>query len=171
MSIAKRSNHFLKKPYELHFSPKKLVQINKHIWAKLLLYYNVNVDKDRKKSLSPFWELKPKYDLCQVWLKLDQWFWRRLVNPVNVFSFFHYFHWFPFTLGYYVPSLAELFTVVIGIFQVQQCSSLFRIMCDIFMLFFQCLLVRNSVFTRLCSADSCSYARYVHEHWCRVNSV
>ena len=26
-------------------------------------------------------------------------------------------NWFPFTLGYYVPSLAELFTVVLGIFK------------------------------------------------------
>ena len=26
---------------------------------------------------------------CQVWLKLTQWFWRRFLNFVNVFSLFH----------------------------------------------------------------------------------
>ena len=32
----------------------------------------------------------PKDALCQVWLKLAQWFWRRgLFNFVNVFSLFH----------------------------------------------------------------------------------
>ena len=31
----------------------------------------------------------PKYTLCQVWLKLAQWFWRRrFFNFVNVFSLF-----------------------------------------------------------------------------------
>ena len=35
-------------------------------------------------------------------------------------------NWFPFTLGYYVPSLAELFTVVYGIFKFNNAFSLFR---------------------------------------------
>ena len=34
----------------------------------------------------------PKDALCQVGLKLDQWFWRRrFLNFVNVFSLFHNF--------------------------------------------------------------------------------
>ena len=34
----------------------------------------------------------PKDALCQVWLKLAQWFWRRrFFNFVNVFSLFHYY--------------------------------------------------------------------------------
>mgnify|MGYP003688723061 CR=1 FL=1 len=34
----------------------------------------------------------PKDALCQVWLKLAQWFWRRrFVNFVNVFSLFRYY--------------------------------------------------------------------------------
>ena len=38
-----------------------------------------------KKLESP----SPKDDLCQVWLKLAQWFWRRrFYNFVNVFSLF-----------------------------------------------------------------------------------
>ena len=34
----------------------------------------------------------PKDALCQGWLKLAQWFWRRrFLNFVNVFSLFHYY--------------------------------------------------------------------------------
>ena len=41
-----------------------------------------------KKHESP----SPKDALCQVWLKLAQWFWRRgLLNVVNVFSLFRYY--------------------------------------------------------------------------------
>ena len=32
----------------------------------------------------------PKDALCQVWLRLAQWFWRRFVNFVNLFSLFRY---------------------------------------------------------------------------------
>ena len=30
----------------------------------------------------------PKDVLCQIWLKLAQWFWRRFYNFVNVYSLF-----------------------------------------------------------------------------------
>ena len=34
----------------------------------------------------------PKDALCQVWLKMAQWFWRRrFFNFINVFSLFHYY--------------------------------------------------------------------------------
>ena len=33
----------------------------------------------------------PKDALCQVWLKLAKWFWRRFLNFVNVFSLFGYY--------------------------------------------------------------------------------
>ena len=40
----------------------------------------------------------PKDALCQVWLKLAQWFWRRrFLNFVNVFSLFH--NYLPFGKG------------------------------------------------------------------------
>ena len=40
----------------------------------------------------------PKYALCQVWLKLAQWFWRRrFFNFVNVFSLFR--NYFPLEKG------------------------------------------------------------------------
>ena len=36
--------------------------------------------------------ISPKFALCQVWLKLAQWFWRgTFFNLVNVFSLFHYY--------------------------------------------------------------------------------
>jgi hypothetical protein len=39
--------------------------------------------------------LSPKNDLCQVWLKLAQWFWRRRVlnDPI---SFLHFCDYLPF---------------------------------------------------------------------------
>ena len=61
--------------------------------------YNHNVDKEGKKDIvsflktifkveSPF----PKDTLCQVWLKLAQWFLRRrFLNFVNVFSLYRYY--------------------------------------------------------------------------------
>ena len=61
----------------------------------------------------------PKDALCQVWLKLDQWFWRRrFLNFVNVFSLFRNYlpleqTWIPFTQGCFVPSLIEIGPVVL----------------------------------------------------------
>ena len=33
----------------------------------------------------------PKDALCQVWLKLAQWFWRRFFNIFNIILLFHYY--------------------------------------------------------------------------------
>ena len=65
--------------------------------------------------------------LCQVWLKLAQWFWRRrFLNIVNEFSLFRNYlplekgmalhlnkTWIPFTQGYFVQSLVEIGPVVL----------------------------------------------------------
>ena len=62
--------------------------------------------------------------LCQVWLKLAQWFWRRrfFKNFFKVFSLFRNYlplgpsfeqTWIPFTQGYFVPSLVEIGPVVL----------------------------------------------------------
>ena len=62
------------------------VQINQHIWMKLWLYHNV--EQERKKTITPIFEgvglylnklesPLPKNALCQVWLKLSQWLWKR----------------------------------------------------------------------------------------------
>ena len=62
--------------------------------------YMITLIKRRKKPLQSWWELNgsslnkikshsPKDALCQVWLKLAQWFWRRrFLNFVNVFLLF-----------------------------------------------------------------------------------
>ena len=60
--------------------------------------YNITLIKKRKKNIIYFiiiycffiWRnLNPPH-LCQVWLKLAQWFWRRrFLNFVNVFSLLH----------------------------------------------------------------------------------
>ena len=41
-----------------------------------------------KKSGAKLESLLPKDDFCQIWLKLAQWFWRRCLKFVNVFSLF-----------------------------------------------------------------------------------
>ena len=58
------------------------------------------IKRRKKTKLLSLWELNgsslnkleshsPKDALCQDWLKLVQWFWRRFLNFVNVFSLFH----------------------------------------------------------------------------------
>jgi hypothetical protein len=50
------------------------------------------------KGLSPsfvqFEHPSPKDDLCQVWLKLAKWFWRRFLN--DPISFLHFCDYLPF---------------------------------------------------------------------------
>ena len=60
----------------------------------------------------------PKDVLCQVWLKLVQWFLRRFLNFVNVFLLFHniislWKTWIPFTKECIMPSLVEIGPVVL----------------------------------------------------------
>ena len=67
----------------------------------------------------------PKDALCQVWLKLAQWFWRRFFYFVNVFLRFHNYlplkkggpfiedTRIPFTIVCFVPSLVEIGSVVL----------------------------------------------------------
>ena len=76
----------------------------------------------------------PNYDLCQVWLKLVQWFWRRrFLNFVSVFSLFP---WkgqnspfeqaqIPFNQGCFGLSLVEIGPVVLEIEEDFWISSMF----------------------------------------------
>ena len=51
-------------------------------------------------------------DLCQDWLKLAQWFWRRFLNFVNVFLLFC--NYLPLNaLHPRMPSLVEIGTMVL----------------------------------------------------------
>ena len=70
--------------------------ITKTVWAKLLLYHNV--DEKRKKPVIFFWEMivpllkflespSPQDALFQIWLTLAQWFWIFL-NLNNVFRYY-----------------------------------------------------------------------------------
>ena len=49
----------------------------------------------------------PKEELYSVWLKLAQWFWRRFLNFINVFSLFLYY--LPLRTGW-GPSFEQTFT-------------------------------------------------------------
>ena len=75
-----------------HRSSEKTVQINKHI-------YIITLIKRIKITLLTLWEFivfsfeeiespSPKDALCQDWLKLAQWLWRREFFKFNVFSLF-----------------------------------------------------------------------------------
>ena len=75
----------------------------------------------------------PKDVLCQVWLKLVQWFLRRFLNFVNVFLLFHniislWKTWIPFTKECIMPSLVEIGPVVLV-------KKIFLIFVNIFLLF------------------------------------
>jgi hypothetical protein len=72
-------------------------------------------------SLSKLESPSPKDDLCQVWIELAQWLWRRkfLNEPTPFLHFFYYLPFekgqalfeqtsIPFTQGYFVPSLIEI---------------------------------------------------------------
>ena len=49
--------------------------------------YSITLFK-RVRQLKKLQSPSPKDALCQVWLKLAQWFWRRFLNFDNVFSLF-----------------------------------------------------------------------------------
>ena len=91
------------------------------------LFYNYfPLEKGGALHLNKFESPSPKNALCQVCLKLAQWFWRiRFLKVVNLFiisqlsplweergpSFEQM--WIPFTQGYFVPSLFEIGPVVL----------------------------------------------------------
>ena len=50
------------------------------------------LEKDVALHLNKLESTLPKDALCQVWLKLAQWFWRgRFLNFINVFTLFPYY--------------------------------------------------------------------------------
>ena len=65
----------------------------------------IKIDKERKNRLSPFLKIawsffentwvhftqRDSEALCQIWLKLAQWFWRSVSKMVNVFLQFCYY--------------------------------------------------------------------------------
>ena len=56
-----------------------------------LFHYYLPLEKGGALHLNKLESPSPKDALCQVWLKLDQLFWRRrFFNFVNVFSLFHF---------------------------------------------------------------------------------
>ena len=75
------------------------LKLTQWFWRRRLLNF-VNVfslfrthlplKKGRALHFNKTQSLSPEYALCQIWLKLAQWFWRRrFLNFLNVFSLFH----------------------------------------------------------------------------------
>ena len=113
-----------------------LVKIGPVVLEKKIFFNFVNVfwlfsnylplEKGGALYLNKLESPSPKDALCQVWLKLAQWFWRRrFLNFVNVF---HYFviispckraglfiwtNWIPFIQRCFVPTLVENGQVVL----------------------------------------------------------
>ena len=95
--------------------------------------YIITLIRRKENPFSSFWELngslfeQPKGALCQVWLKLTHWFERkRFLNFDIKISLFRYYLPFekgmslhlnnliyPFTQGWFVPSLIEIGQVVL----------------------------------------------------------
>jgi hypothetical protein len=50
----------------------------------LLFYCYLPLEKGFPLRLNKLESSSPKGDLCQVWLKLAQWFWRRILNDPTV---------------------------------------------------------------------------------------
>ena len=62
----------------------------KFVTAFLLFCNNLLLEKGMALHLHQHKSLSPKDALCQVWLKLAQWFWRiRFLNYINEFLLFH----------------------------------------------------------------------------------
>ena len=92
-----------------------------------LLFCNyLPYEKDRALHLNKLESTSHKDALCQVWLKLALWFWRkRFLNFINVFSLIrnylplekgkalHLKLWIPFTQVCFVPSLDDIGPVVL----------------------------------------------------------
>ena len=58
----------------------------------IYFHYYLPLEKDRAFHLNKHNLTSLKYALCQVWLKLAQWFLReRFLNLFNVFTLFHYY--------------------------------------------------------------------------------
>ena len=89
----------------------------------LLLFHNyLPFEKGVVLHLNKLESPSPKNALCQVWMKLEQWIWRRRFFVVfNVFFTISQLSplwegrgpsveqsWIPFTQGYFVPSLVEI---------------------------------------------------------------
>ena len=68
-------------------------------WQLILLFPNyLPCGKGVVLHLNKLESNSPRNTLCQVWLKLAQWFWRKIfLNFINVFSLFR--NYFPFEKG------------------------------------------------------------------------
>ena len=99
------------------------------------------LEKGGALHLNKFESPSSKDALCQVWLKLAQWFWRRrFLNCVNVFSLFRNYlplekggvlhlnkNEFPSYQGYFEPRLVEVGSVVLEKKIFKFCKCIFAI--------------------------------------------
>ena len=85
-------------PYHPRMFVQRLIEIGSVVLEKKILKFRLCIfsiknylllEKGRALHLNKLESPSPKDALCQVWLKLAQWFWRgRFFNFVNVFSLF-----------------------------------------------------------------------------------
>ena len=75
-------NDFYQEAHGPHPFPEKQFQSNKHIFAKLCLYHNFDCENKYYLLIENWMHLickTLKDALCQVWLKLAQWFCRKMI--------------------------------------------------------------------------------------------
>jgi hypothetical protein len=69
-----------------------LLVLEKKILKKISVYFTLLLIPSLEEGQSPSFEQTsippPKDDLCQVWLKLAQWFWRRVLKDPTLFLHF-----------------------------------------------------------------------------------
>ena len=76
-------------PSLVKIGPVVLEKIFKYFCIFLLFSYYLPLEKGAALHLNKLESPPPKDDLCQVWLKLAQWFWRRrFLNDPTLFLHF-----------------------------------------------------------------------------------
>ena len=78
-------------PAEKHFQPSTKQSCTKLFYTRMLVKkcYHLLLEKDVILHLNQLESPSPKDALCQVWLKLAQWFWRRRFKMLSIY--FRYF--------------------------------------------------------------------------------
>jgi hypothetical protein len=71
-----------------------LLVLAKKIFKNFQCIFTLSLLSPLGEGLSPSFDPSPKDDLCQVWSKLAQWFWRRFLN--DPIPFLHYCDYLPF---------------------------------------------------------------------------
>jgi hypothetical protein len=80
-------------------------RFKKKFSVSLLFCYYLPLERGNSLYLNKLGIIPPKDDLCRVWLKLAQWFWRRFLNDLTPFLYFCDYLPFEYDLALYLNKL------------------------------------------------------------------